>query len=82
MLPLLDAITGAPIIGPDGKPILFPKIDLSNAIKSPPFRERRMLTNLISGLSLNDPDPEKHKQAIRDAGDRLARYLTAGAWER
>jgi urea transport system permease protein len=26
---------------------------------------------MVSGLSLNDPDPEKHKQAIRDAGDRI-----------
>jgi urea transport system permease protein len=70
MLPLLDALTADPINGPDGKPILLPKIDLSDAIKSPPFREKRLLANVISGLSLNDPNPEKHKQAIRDAGDR------------
>jgi urea transport system permease protein len=70
MLPLIDAITAQPINGPDGKPLLFPKIDLSDAIKAPPFREKRSLANMISGLSLNDPDPAKHKAAIRDAGDR------------
>jgi urea transport system permease protein len=70
MLPLLDAITGDPIKGDDGQPILVPKIDLTDAIKSPPYREKKELVNIISALSLNDPDPEKHKQAIRDAGDR------------
>jgi len=70
MLPLLDAITGDPIKGADGKPILYSKIDLTDAIKSPPYREKRILANMLSALSLNDPDPQKHKQAIRDAGDR------------
>jgi urea transport system permease protein len=70
MLPLLDAITGDPINGPGGKPLLLPRIDLSDAIKPPPYREKRVLANIISALSLNDPDPQKHKEAIRDAGDR------------
>jgi urea transport system permease protein len=70
MFPVVDAITAAPISGPDGKPILYPKIDLTDAIKAPPYREKHKLLDIISALSLNDPDPEKHKAAIRDAGDR------------
>ncbi len=70
VLPLIDALTGAPINGNDGKPIYSPKIDLSTAIKAPPYREKRGLADILSGLALNDPDPEKHRNAIRDAGDR------------
>ena len=51
-------------------PLLYSKIDLTDAVKSPPYREKKLLVNIISALSLNDPDPQKHKQAIRDAGDR------------
>src|ERR1700733_2903501 len=54
VLPMLDAITGAAIIGPDAQPLYSAKIDLSNAIKSPPFRERRTINDLVSALSLND----------------------------
>jgi urea transport system permease protein len=70
VLPLVDALTGDPINGPDGKPIYSARIDLSSAIKAPPYREKRLLADIISGLALNDPDPEKHRAAIRDAGDR------------
>jgi urea transport system permease protein len=70
VLPLIDALTGDPIKGDDGKPIYSAKIDLSSAIKSPPYREKRVLADIISGLALNDPDPDKHRAAIRDAGDR------------
>jgi urea transport system permease protein len=77
MLPVLDAITAASVNGPDGKPVLYPKIDLTDAIKSPPYREKRKLVDIISALSLNDPDPAKHKAAIRDAGDRTDDSLLA-----
>jgi urea transport system permease protein len=70
VLPVLDAITAQPIVGTDGQAIYVAKPDLSNAIKSPPFRERRVINDLLSALSLNDPDPTRHLEAIRAAGDR------------
>jgi urea transport system permease protein len=70
VLPIIDAITAQPIAGSDGQPIYVAKPDLSTAIKSPPFRERRIINDLLSALSLNDPDPTQHKEAIRSAGDR------------
>jgi len=75
VLPLLDAISGQPILGPDHQPIYADKPDLTDAIKSPPYRERRILAGLIESLSLNDPDPDARREAIRSAGDRGATTL-------
>src|ERR1039458_58750 len=69
VLPVLDAITFQPFPVPDGQPIFLEKPDLSHAIKSPPFRERRVINDLVSALSLNDPDISQHREAIRAAGD-------------
>src|SRR5258706_2985083 len=49
LLPLLDGLTGEPILGPDGKPAYVAKADLSKAIKAPPRAERRAILDLISG---------------------------------
>ena len=56
MLPLLDAVTQQPIDGPDGQPILLPRIDLSEAMRAPPYREKRKIGDLLSSLALNDPN--------------------------
>jgi urea transport system permease protein len=73
MIPLLDAFTGAPVLDSNGKPLLFAKEDLSNAIPSPPRRERISLLDLISQLALLDPDPQARLANIRAIGDKAGR---------
>jgi urea transport system permease protein len=75
VLPLEDALTGEPVKGSDGKPVYSAKQDLSKAIKSPPRSERRFINEVISSLSLLDPDPKTRIQSIRDAGERAARVF-------
>ncbi len=79
MLPLLDAITGNPILGSDGKPSGVLKPDLSKAINAPPRPQRRAILDLISSLSLLAPDPETRLQSIRDAGERANRAFLKSA---
>ncbi|MDP9173181.1 MAG: urea ABC transporter permease subunit UrtB [Planctomycetota bacterium] len=73
VLPVVDAITGTPILGPDGAPLYVLKPDLSKSLKAPPRGERATIADLISTLSLLDPDPIAHLQSIRDAGERAGR---------
>jgi urea transport system permease protein len=73
MLPLIDAFTSAPIAGPDGKPLFFAKPDLSDAIPSPPRRERSTINDLISQLALLDPDPQARLANIRGIRDKAGR---------
>jgi urea transport system permease protein len=75
VLPLLDALSGQNVIGPDGQPIYFLKPDLSKAIKAPPRTERNAVVELISSLSLLDPDPVARLASIRDVSERAARAL-------
>ncbi len=73
VLPLTDAITGQVVNGSDGKPAYFLKPDLSRAIKSPPRPERTTIADLISTLSLLDPDKETRIASIRDVAERSSR---------
>jgi urea transport system permease protein len=75
VLPLLDALSGQKVIGPDGQPIYLLKPDLSKAIKAPPRTERNAVVELISSLSLLDPDPVARLASIRDVSERAARAL-------
>jgi len=73
--PLFDAITGEPVTGPDGKPIVE-EVNLANAFGKPltvPAREP--VSDLIATLSLLHPDPEKRLASIRDAGERAIRVF-------
>lgn len=73
VLPLVDAVTGEPVKGKDRQPIYVAKLDLSKAVKAPPRPERRAVSEIVSSLSLLDPDPKVRIQSIRDAGERAAR---------
>ncbi|MDB5357940.1 MAG: urea transporter permease [Phycisphaerales bacterium] len=75
VLPLVDALSGENVKGPDGQPIYFPKVDLSKAIKAPPRSEKGSIAELISALSLLDPDPKARLTSIRDVSERAARAL-------
>jgi urea transport system permease protein len=77
VLPLLDALTGAPVVGPAGQPIYAEKVDLTGALRAPRGVEKSALNDLLAGLSLNDPDPLKRKEAILAAGDRADLSLLA-----
>ncbi len=73
VLPLIDALTADPIKGPDGTPLYFLKPDLSKALRSPPRSERSTVNDLISTLSLLDPDPVARIASIRDVAERSSR---------
>lgn len=75
VLPLQNALTGEQVKGDDGKPVYSAKLDLSKAIKPPPRPERRLVTEVISSLSLLDPDPKIRINSIRDAGERASPAL-------
>jgi urea transport system permease protein len=68
LYPLVDAFTLQPLKGPDGSPLYADS--LGKAMLKAPRAERRDLTELVSTLSLLDPDPVKRMQAIVEAGDR------------
>ena len=72
---LVDALTGAPIAGPDGQPIYLARPDLSVAIKAPPRLEKSAVNDLIESLSLLDPDPVVRIASIRGAGARAGRVI-------
>jgi urea ABC transporter permease protein UrtB len=73
VLPLIDALTAEPIKGDDKLPIYLPKPDLSKAMKAPPRVEKIAISELISSLSLLDPNPETRIASIRDVAERAAR---------
>jgi urea transport system permease protein len=82
--PRLDAFSGKPLTAPDGSPdYLFRKsIDLSapGMMRLPPAKrgERSTIADLISTLSLLDPDPAIRLQSIRDTGERAAKVFPDG----
>jgi urea transport system permease protein len=69
VLPLVDALTLKPVLGDDGKPIYAAKPDLSHAMRAPPRRERPTINDIVTSLSLLDPDPIARLQSIRDVAD-------------
>jgi urea transport system permease protein len=79
--PLLDAFTKQPLTNPDGSPqYLFKKsIDLSapGMMRLPPAKrsERTIIADLVSTLSLLDPDPSTRIQSIRDTGERASKVF-------
>ena len=75
VFPLLYALTGEPVKGDDGKPRYAPRIDLSKAVSSPPYRERKIVGDVVTSLSLLDPDPKVRIASIRKVGEDDARAL-------
>lgn len=65
--PLVDAFTLEPLFDTDGAPRYAER--LGRMLKVP-RGERRRISELVSALSLLDPDPARRRQAIIDAGDR------------
>jgi urea transport system permease protein len=82
--PLLDAFTGKQITNPDGSPsfLVRKSIDLSapGMMRLPPARrsERSIIADLVSTLSLLDPDPATRLRSIRETGERAARSFPDG----
>ena len=79
--PILDAFTGKQINNADGSPAFLVRksIDLSapGMMRLPPARraERSTIADLVSTLSLLDPDPAVRLQSIRDTGERAAKVF-------
>lgn len=77
--PLLDAFTGKPVTNADGSPayLVRKSIDLGapGMMRLPPARraERSTIADLVSTLSLLDPDPTTRLRSIRETGERAAR---------
>ena len=72
--PLLDALTGQPVSGPDGKPLADPKLDLSAAFKKPlTAGSRESVNRLVASLSLLSTDPQTRLASVRDIAERAAR---------
>jgi urea transport system permease protein len=77
--PIVDAFTGKPVLKPDGSPdyLVRKSIDLSapGMMRLPPARraERSTIADLVSTLSLLDPDPATRLRSIRETGERAAR---------
>lgn len=77
--PLLDAFTGKPVTKSDGSPdyLVRKSIDLSapGMMRLPPARraERSTIADLVSTLSLLDPDPAIRLRSIRETGERASR---------
>jgi urea transport system permease protein len=80
-LPMLDAFTGVQLTNPDGTPqYLFRKsVDLSapGMMRLPPAKraERTVIADLVSTLSLLDPDPQVRIASIRDTGERAGKVF-------
>src|SRR5882762_6493405 len=66
--PVLDALTLAPITEKGGQADF--EESLAASVLRAPRAQRTEISNLISSLSLLDPNPGKRKAAIIDAGDR------------
>jgi urea transport system permease protein len=79
--PIQDAFSGVQLKNPDGSPqYLFKKsIDLSapGMMRLPPAKrsERTIIADLVSTLSLLDPDPATRIQSIRDTGERASKVF-------
>jgi len=72
--PLLDAVTGQPVAGPDGNPLVDPKLDLSGAFKKPlTAGARESVNRLVASLSLLSTDPQTRLASVRDLAERAAR---------
>lgn len=74
--PILDAFTGEQLKNPDGSGLyeFRRRIDLSapGMMRLPPSKrlERSQIADLISDLSLMDPDPAARLQSIREVGEK------------
>ncbi|HET6247507.1 MAG TPA: urea ABC transporter permease subunit UrtB [Tepidisphaeraceae bacterium] len=75
VIPVIDAITGKPVVGKDGKTIFIPKPNLSKAMRAPRPPEKKTIAELIATLSLLDPDPAVRIASIRDAAEHAARAV-------
>ena len=76
LLPLIDVLSGAKILGPDGKPIYFPKPVLTDAIRAPRLlSEKNAVVDVIARLSLLDPDPVVRLATIRGCAERAAQAM-------
>ena len=75
VVPLIDAITGEPSPGSDGKPVYLPKPVLTDAIPTPRGASRSEVNDLIDALSLLHPDPTIRTESIRSAGERAAQAV-------
>ena len=79
--PMMDAFTAKQISNPDGSPayLIRKSIDLSapGMMRLPPARraERVTIADLVSTLSLLDPNPAIRLQSIRDTGERAAKVF-------
>jgi urea transport system permease protein len=72
--PLLDALTGQPVPGPDGTPLVDAKLDLSAAFKKPlTAGSRESVNRLVASLSLLSTDPATRLASVRDIAERAAR---------
>ena len=72
--PVIDAVTGEPVAGPDGTPVFDEKLDLSGAFKKPlTAGARESVNRLVAALSLLSPDPEARLASVRDVAERAAR---------
>lgn len=77
--PILDAFTGKQLTKPDGSPdyLVRKSIDLGapGMMRLPPARraERSTIADLVSTLSLLDPDPATRLRSIRETGERATR---------
>ncbi|HLL89431.1 MAG TPA: urea ABC transporter permease subunit UrtB, partial [Tepidisphaeraceae bacterium] len=76
VLPILDAVTGEPVLAADGAPEYAEKVENALVVKRPlTAGDRRVVNDLIAALSLNDPDPARRRDAIVSAGDRTDESL-------
>jgi urea transport system permease protein len=66
--PVVDAFTLAPVLTADGRPELA--LELGSDMIKAPRKERSRVSEVISILTLADPDLAARKQAIIEVGDR------------
>ncbi len=65
--PVLDALTGRPVVSPAGKPAF---VDAPSATRKAPRAERKIIGRLVSRLMLFHPDARQRTDAITQAGER------------
>ena len=86
--PILDAFTQVQLKNPDGSLVFDirkrPDLSAPGMMRLPPSKrlERAQIADLISALSLMDPDPVARLQSIRDVGDRASAALSPNPDER